>query len=149
MNIKHLSYIFLTFVLLGFVASAYLSLTIVLGVAPVCGPLGGCAEVLSSEWSKMLGIPLAYIGVAFYLVGSVVGSLIAEKPFGPKLALLYSVVGAGMSAWFLYIQGAIIGHFCVYCMVSAFATFALLATSIVIWKKVKTSDGTASSGTQS
>ena len=49
-------------------ASGYLSLARALGEAAVCGPSNGCETVASSEYSAVLGIPVAFLGFGLWLV---------------------------------------------------------------------------------
>lgn len=135
MKEKTLRYIFYVLVLIGFADSMYLSMTVLLGIAPACGILHGCETVAASPYSRLLGIPLAYIGTAFYAVGAVLAGYLLESALSRKLALAYSVAGALMSAWFVYIQAEIIGAFCIYCVISAVVTFGLLAISIPLSRK--------------
>lgn len=54
--------------LAGALIAGYLSVARALGEAAVCGPSHGCETVASSEYSVVLGVPVAYLGVASSLL---------------------------------------------------------------------------------
>ena len=115
--------------------SMYLSISDLIGVKPLCGVLHGCDTVLTSVYSKLFGIPLAFYGVVFYVAGSIIAPFTLTSSYGRMFALLYGIVGAGFSAWFVYIQLVLIGAVCVYCMTSAFATLIILISTFLLWRK--------------
>lgn len=135
MNPKTLTYIFYTLVLIGLADSMYLAMTVLLDIPPTCGILKGCETVASSSYSRLFSIPLAYIGTAFYVVGAMLGGYLLQSAIARKITLVYALAGAVMSAWFLYVQGIIIGAFCIYCVISALVAFGLLAVSLVLARK--------------
>lgn len=135
MSEKSLTYIFYALVLIGLADSMYLAMTTLLGIPPTCGILKGCETVSSSSYSRLLGIPLAYLGTAYYAAGALLGGYLLESVIVRKLALIYAVAGALMSAWFLYIQGVIIGAFCIYCVISAVVAFGLLLVALLLSRK--------------
>jgi uncharacterized membrane protein len=48
--------------------------------------------------------------------------------------LAYAGIGVGFSIYFMVLQIAFIHAFCIYCLVSALTTFALLAAAIMHWR---------------
>ena len=134
MSQKLYIYIFYVAVLLGLADSIYLSMTVLLGIAPTCGVIHGCETVSRSQYSRLFSIPLAYLGVLYYLFGALLAGYLAESRVAQKIALLYGLAGAGMSLWFIYIQAVLIGAFCIYCLGSALATFIIFGAAIVIFK---------------
>ena len=74
-----------------------------------CGSV--CDEVLGSRWSQIFGVPVTGFGLVVYSVLLV--SIIANYR-----RLLVSCFGllAGAAAWFIFVQGALIGQFCPWCM---------------------------------
>ena len=91
------------------------------GVAPGCGPDSGCAEVLNSRWSGVLGLSTAMLAFFTYalLVGAtwpvsgLAGWQLKTRPL-VRQALAAAVLGA--AGWFVYLQVAEIGAFCRWCM---------------------------------
>lgn len=114
---------------IGIADSWYLAESAVTGTDLACGieGLDGCNIVAASPYSKLMGIPLGVYGVGFYGI-----------TFGLALALLFiseqrlidalrivTGLGASASVVFLFIQGTLIGAFCIYCILSAFISFLL------------------------
>jgi len=52
--------------LAGIGMSTYLLVAYLQEAAPVCGGLGGCAEVEHSEYARLLGVPIPLFGVLVY-----------------------------------------------------------------------------------
>ena len=52
--------------LAGLALAAYLSVEHVSGGIPTCGVSGGCGDVTTSEYAVLMGVPVAFIGVAGY-----------------------------------------------------------------------------------
>lgn len=75
-----------------------------------CGG-GSCEEVLASRWSVIFGVPVAGFGVLVYL-GVVVSLTLAGRRL--SVPLLGAVVGAVF--WFVFVQVALIGGFCPWCL---------------------------------
>lgn len=104
---------------LGMVDTFYLSLKRNAGPIP-CHVTRGCNDVLTSRYSEIAGIPLSWIGLAFYLF---VFSLSAFELFGTAKTLRWLFYPAGVA---LLISGLLVGvqafslkAFCEYCLLSA------------------------------
>lgn len=111
---------------LGLLDSLYLSYSRLFGGEVACVITHGCATVAESEYSVFLGVPLAYIGVAYYIT---VLALTYLKRWDELLAI--TLVGALMSLYFIYVQAFIIGAYCIYCLTSAGISFVLLTFAYV------------------
>lgn len=111
----------------------YLSYFQYLNLIPSCA-IGGCETVLTSEYSKLFGIPWSYIGLVYYAYMLCLSVLLIIDPTsrGLKLgALAYTGFGALYSAWAIfYIQLSVIGALCQYCAISAFITLLLFVTAV-------------------
>lgn len=117
----------------GMMDAAYLSYSRVTSSPLFCGKGGGCAIVEASPYSVFAGVPLAFWGLAFYIGMFFVCALLIGRYERPARALflLGALIGALMSLSFLYIQGVLIGAWCIYCVASAVITFALFAAAVV------------------
>ncbi len=85
-----------------------------------CGLSGGCGAVLSSKYSEIFGIPLAFFGFAAYFIAFCLALLTAFR--NSKLWNLFGLQVFFMvcfSAWLTYIQAFILLEYCQYCLVSA------------------------------
>lgn len=125
-------------VFLGVVDTAYLTETHLRRTALVCGAissLSGCNIVASSSYSEIYGIPVALLGLLFYL--AVITGTAFYYWHGRNKSLLRwltAFTGAGLffSLYLLYVQATVLKEFCQYCLISDLLTaiiFAILAVS--------------------
>jgi uncharacterized membrane protein len=123
-------YILLALALVGIGDTLYLSYYQYLNLIPSCA-IGGCEEVLTSDYSKFFGVPLSYIGLVYYTYFVCLSALLAWEPTSRALrmaTLVYAGIGFTLSAIFIfYIQLTLIGALCLYCAISAaVATLAFI-----------------------
>lgn len=104
-------------------------------VIPVLSPLLGtwmdCGTVLSSKYSMVGPVPLAVLGLGFYVgvFGWAAIKLVLEKNSGvwkEGLGLLVGIAGVLASSYFVYLQLVILKAVCLYCMVSAVNSVLIL-----------------------
>ena len=109
--------------LAGLALATYLSVEHVTAGAPSCGVTGGCGDVTTSDYAVLLGVPVAFIGVAGY-GALLLGTLAYIGMDSPSNSLAYALlgmalVGEGLTTYFVYIQAFRIQAYCVYCLASA------------------------------
>jgi len=100
-------------------------------------PIDGCNIVASSPYARIVGVPLGYFGLIFYLYMFGLTALLAFDPLSRGLrlgALLYAALGVTSSIYFMYVQVTFIHAFCIYCVVSALLTLLLLVAALVHFK---------------
>jgi uncharacterized membrane protein len=113
-----------------------------------CTSGNGCDLVYASHWSHVLGIPIALIGLAAYLVFLFASVLKLTSDSERLKVLLFRIIllpsffGTVFSWYLQYVASVYIGAFCIYCRVSAFVmTFlflsALIELSSARFKSVK------------
>ncbi|MFA7286517.1 MAG: vitamin K epoxide reductase family protein [Patescibacteria group bacterium] len=124
------AYIFIGF--LGFLDASYLAIEHYRGLVPTCGFIQGCDVVTTSSFSVLYGVPLAYLGVVYYLTVLLLG--VASFDFKDErlfwLLTALSVIGFGASLGFVYLQLFVLKAICIYCMGSAVTSTALFITSL-------------------
>ena len=104
-----------------------------------CSIFEGCDFVTTSSYSAILGIPVAVLGIIFY-VGIFVLSFLYLRSKNRKfiVSLLgLSSIGVLMSFWFLYTQAFILNAFCLYCLVSAGLSTTIFMLSLIMMIKYK------------
>ena len=108
--------------LVGLGLSIYLSYTHLHPGALVCSSSGviNCAKVTTSAESHVLGIPVAYLGVANYVVMTAINSPLAWRSPWRWLHVARFVL------WLVYAEVILIGNICEYCTLVHLTTFALL-----------------------
>jgi uncharacterized membrane protein len=118
---------------IGFFDAVYLTTNHYSGTVVPCFITGGCDQVTTSEYSKILGIPVALLGALYYLTVLFFGMYYAQKRnfLTFKLLNFLTYFGFGFSMWFVYVQANIIGAWCIYCLVSASTSTLLFILSNV------------------
>ncbi len=95
------------------------------GVAAGCGDGSAaldCEHVLSSRWSKWLGLPVSAPAVGLYLTAALAVMLIGPRFSAPlrriawSLLLALAVTAAGAALWFVALQIWVVEDLCPYCM---------------------------------
>jgi uncharacterized membrane protein len=128
-------FISIVLAIIGLLDSLYLTWVKVNHQYALCGPLGDCESVNTSQYSEIGGIPIALFGVGAYLL--IVLILMLEKQggvwkeYGPYSILGISLVGTLYSIYLTYLEIAIIHAICPYCVISAIAITILFILSIL------------------
>jgi uncharacterized membrane protein len=114
--------------------SAYLTVTGVQGAPPVC-LAGDCAAVAASPYARFLGLPTAAWGLGGFLAATVLAAVASRggvpRVDVPLLFVGVAVFGAAFSAYLLWVQAAVLGAFCSWCLASDLLWAALVVTGAV------------------
>ncbi|MEM6460051.1 MAG: vitamin K epoxide reductase family protein [Planctomycetota bacterium] len=94
-----------------------------------CGGAGGCGAVLSSKWSKVVGLPVSGLAVGVYVV--VIAALLRQGRTGGVVLAACAAAVLGAGAWFMWVQLAVVGAICAWCT-AAHATGAAMAVTLLI-----------------
>jgi uncharacterized membrane protein len=131
----------LALALVGVTVAFYDSYAIYNGQLLWCPPpIDGCNEVAASPYAHILGLPVGYYGVIYYMFMLGLAALLAFDPFSPALrggALLYAGLGVAFSLYFMVLQVGYIHAFCAYCLVSAVTTVLLAAVAILHFRATR------------
>ncbi|MBI2476675.1 vitamin K epoxide reductase family protein [Candidatus Uhrbacteria bacterium] len=95
---------------LGFVDAAYLSAEHFLGGTPVCAILKGCDIVTTSAYATIGPIPVAFLGVLYYLVIFLgcVSYLDRRNPHVLRRVSLLPIAGFGFTLYLLALMAFVI-----------------------------------------
>lgn len=109
---------------LGFLDATYLTVTHYFNMQPPCSFYDGCRNVLTSPYAQVGGLPVAAIGMLYYLSLACLLLLHVDRGGKPSLkaASLIAVGGVLASVWFVYLQIFVLASLCPYCIGSAAAT---------------------------
>ena len=123
---KNLKNAMIAISLVGFVISLYLTAYHYAGIPLICQNSGiiNCANVLNSQYAYILGIPVALLGLAFFIVE--IALVMHWKERG--MMLLWNMLGLGFVIYFLYAEYSI-GNICEYCTIVHLAVISLLLLS--------------------
>lgn len=126
-------------VLIGIADSAYLAESAITDTPLVCDieGLDDCNVVAQSPYSKLFGIPLGTYGVIFYGIALIVllGISLAPRRLWFTGFVVLSSFGAFASLVFLGIQFFLIKATCLYCLLSALITFAMVPLSLTLRRR--------------
>ena len=129
-------FIIISFV--GFTDAAYLTFAELTGRTLSCSVTHGCETVTQSQFSHIFGIPVAALGVVYYLsiFVSALHYLDQKRIKVLKFAATATCLGLIASAWFVYVQGVILQAWCQFCLLSAFTSTVLFGIGVVIWQQL-------------
>src|SRR5262245_61019732 len=111
---------------LAFSVAGYLAFHSVTGTSVAgcgVGSSNGCDVVLTSSWSKWLGVPVAVLGLACYAALASLSILLgirnpSTNRWITTIFVMLAVVAMGASLWFVGVQFVAIGTFCKFCLVT-------------------------------
>lgn len=92
------------------------------GLPAGCGQGSGCAEVLNSRWSQILGVPVSGLAIVVYAgILIAVCSLTLAKTVGQRIRrsswlVLLATTLIGAAIWFVGLQVFVIKAFCPWCL---------------------------------
>lgn len=101
----------------------------------VCAGLKSCEAVQNSEYSKLVGIPVAVLGMLFCagLLALVVARLTRlplTEEWAPLAAFSMTLAGVAFAAYLTYIELFVLEQVCIWCAI--FATIVTIAWLITI-----------------
>jgi uncharacterized membrane protein len=127
-----------TVALVGLIDSTYLTVHHYTAEPVPCSIVEGCETVLTSAYAEFQGIPLAMFGaIAYFVAFSLAVLAIYENRTAWRLFGVQSTFMALFSLWLIYIQAAILGAFCQFCLLSAATSITLFLIYLVssIWRR--------------
>jgi len=142
-----LAYLFLIIALLGFLDATFLTIEHYRGVVPPCAIVTGCANVTTSSYSAIFGIPVALLGALYYLsvLLLTITYLDTKNARWLKLGASVTPVGFLASLWFVYLQGFVLKAWCLYCLISIITSTLLFIAGLIVltqkeswWERLKT-----------
>ncbi len=115
---------------IGIAVAAYLTYIHYADIKPIC-TTGGCEQVQSSAYAKLVGIPVALLGLIGYI--AIMGSLLlAESENSRLLTMLLVLVGWGFSMYLTYREIFTIHAICQWCVSSA--TILTIMAILSVWR---------------
>ena len=97
-----------------------------------------CDIVNRSVYSSIAGVPVALIGILGYTTLLVFATLYRAKAETPAILLLASLGGLGFALYLTYIEGWVLGTWCVLCLSSlAMISSITLLSGLQFWLSVR------------
>ncbi len=125
---------------LGFADSVYLTADHYLALPLPCSLTGGCDTVLHSAYSTLGPVPLAFLGVLYYLAVLLLTVYLYTSVPNPKIADVIfglTVLGVLASAYFFYLQVGVIHALCMYCLGSALTSILLCGSAFWLRRRLR------------
>ncbi len=141
---KWIPIVILVLSLVGFADATYLTVKHYQGIIPPCA-ISGCEQVLSSSYSEILGIPVALLGLIFYLflLISIFAYYDSKSSFVKdiciKIVSILALLGLLGALGFIFIMLFVLHAICIYCMVSDVITiFIAIFAFHIVYLGIKT-----------
>jgi uncharacterized membrane protein len=129
------------------VVAGYLSAVRLTGEVAACGPSGGCETVAASEYSVVLGIPVAVLGLGLSLVLVACAAVWWVRADRRALLIAYGLLllGTLTVAWLTYLELFVIRAICPWCVSYAITiVLSLVTAGLALWRSSRppgTGDG--------
>jgi len=141
--INKISYTGLVFSLLGIADGTYLTVAHYSGIVQLACPDVGiinCAKVTSSSYSMIHGVPVALLGLIFFVV-----MFVLQLPFFWRsqadwfryARLGFAILGIIFVFWFVYVELHLLRAICLYCTYVHILTFCLFVTTVIGTNHIK------------
>ena len=123
----------------GLGVATYLTVIHYAGISPLCGRNGGSCEIVqTSEYSKLVGVPVALMGLIGYVL--ILASLLGPQNETARFATVaFTVLGFGFSAYLTYRELYSIHHICEWCVSSAVIMTVLMC--LAVWRFLRGDPG--------
>lgn len=120
----------------GFGVACYIFYTKKIKGILVCPTGSNCNVVVTSRYSKFLGVPIEYLGMLYYfIVVSAYTLLIFEPRFisGTFLSFLLALTAFAFlfSLYLLFVQAFLLRQWCIWCLLSAMLSIVIFIVSLV------------------
>ena len=96
-----------------------------------------CDIVNRSEYSTLLGVPVALIGVLGYLVLLGLASFYRKHSSTPRLLFWGAIAGLGFALYLTYIEGFVLSTWCILCLSSLCTILAITVLAFFLMMMTK------------
>jgi len=120
---------------IGFIDSLYLNVIEYSGRQITCSLIAGCQTVLASSYAWVGPVPLAMLGVLFYL-GVLIGTVAyidTHRQLFISAVASVTIVGFFASLYFVYLQAVVLQAWCQYCLLSVITSTLLAIIGVRLW----------------
>lgn len=94
-----------------------------------------CDIVNRSEYSEIMGIPVALIGMLGYGALAGLATVYRERRETPLLILGGAIAGLAFALYLTYIEARVLGAWCIMCLSSLALIAAITVTASILWVK--------------
>ncbi len=120
------------FAAIGLIVSIYLTIIHYASIAPACPETSifNCENVLTSQYSSIIGIPIAVLGLVFFIAQLAALFFIKDN----DIHVLLSGVGIAFVVYFIYTE-YLVGSICIYCTTVHICTLSLFVLALLRSRK--------------
>jgi vitamin-K-epoxide reductase (warfarin-sensitive) len=104
------------------------------------GEAFNCDIVNRSEYSSILGIPVALIGMLGYGAIAGLATVYRERRQTPLLIFAGAAAGFAFALYLTYIEARVLGVWCLLCLSSLALITAITVASGVLWSKSRSAE---------
>lgn len=120
----------------GSAVAAYLTYSYWADRPTVCAGIGECELVQTSEYADIVGVPVALLGLLYFVAMSMLAlARIRRMPgtpeWGQPAALSMALAAAAFAAYLTYVELFILEAICVWCV--ALATLTAASLALTVW----------------
>jgi uncharacterized membrane protein len=102
------------------------------------GETFNCDIVNRSEYSTMLGIPVALIGMLGYAALAGLATVYRERRETPALLLGAAAVGLAFALYLTYVEARVLGVYCILCLSSlSLISMTTILAAVIWWKRIR------------
>jgi len=99
------------------------------------GEAFNCDIVNRSEYSKILGIPVALIGMLGYAALAGLATVYRHRDETPSMLFIASAAGLAFALYLTYVEASVLGVWCILCLSSLVLISATTVLAAVLWRK--------------
>jgi uncharacterized membrane protein len=120
----------------GTAVAAYLTYAHWADRPTVCGGIGQCELVQTSEYSEIAGVPVALLGLLYFVAMSFLalarlGRMLGTPEWAQPAALSMALAATAFAAYLAYVELFVLEEICIWCSGLAALTAASLA--LIVW----------------
>lgn len=122
--------------LVGLFVATYLWLFKIGVIGQMTCAVGSCEVVNTSKWAMLLGQPVAFWGVGFYVATLALALVGTGERFEHDRRVAVAMValsgfGVLFSGWLTYLELAVIHAICMYCVISACLVVVIFGLAVL------------------
>jgi vitamin-K-epoxide reductase (warfarin-sensitive) len=100
------------------------------------GAMLNCDIVNRSEYSSILGVPVAFIGMLGYAALVGLATVYRNRPQTRALLFVGSAAGLAFACYLTYVEARVLGVYCILCLTSlALISLITLASGLLWWRR--------------
>jgi vitamin-K-epoxide reductase (warfarin-sensitive) len=94
-----------------------------------------CDIVNRSEYSSILGIPVALIGMLGYAALTGLATVYRERREAPAILFAGAAAGLAFALYLTYIEARVLGVYCILCLSSLALITTTTVLAAIVWRK--------------